>query len=122
MTEGERGLQQEGWLLAGKARQGHQPGPASPLAAAPLHLTHLTALQVRAPMPPTYVFVIDVSFAAASCGMLGAVCATIKDTLDRLPGDERTQVAFITFDRWAGSTGTAQAVPMCSTRVPSLSS
>lgn len=53
---------------------------------------------VRAPMPPTYVFVIDVSFAAAASGMLGAVCATIKESLDLLPGDERTQVAFITFD------------------------
>ncbi|KAI7835269.1 hypothetical protein COHA_010829, partial [Chlorella ohadii] len=47
---------------------------------------------VRAPMPPTYVFVIDVSFAAAASGMLGAVCATIKESLDLLPGDERTQV------------------------------
>jgi hypothetical protein len=56
-------------------------------------------LQVRAPMPPTYVFVIDVSFAAASSGMLAAACATIKDTLDSLPGDERTLVAFITFDK-----------------------
>ncbi|EFN54134.1 hypothetical protein CHLNCDRAFT_135519 [Chlorella variabilis] len=53
---------------------------------------------VRAPMPPTYVFVIDVSFAAAACGMLGAACSTIKASLDSLPGDERTQVAFITFD------------------------
>lgn len=50
-------------------------------------------------MPPTYVFVIDVSFAAASSGMLGSVCATIKESLDQLPGDERTQVAFITFDK-----------------------
>ena len=50
-------------------------------------------------MPPTYVFVIDVSFAAAACGMLGAACSTIKASLDSLPGDERTQVAFITFDK-----------------------
>jgi hypothetical protein len=50
-------------------------------------------------MPPTYVFLIDVSFAAAACGMLGAACATIKEALDCLPGDERTQVAFITYDR-----------------------
>jgi len=27
------------------------------------------------------------------------VCATIKESLDLLPGDERTQVAFITFDK-----------------------
>lgn len=53
---------------------------------------------VRAPMPPTYVFVIDVSTAAAACGMLTTVCETIAACLDRLPGDDRTQVAFITFD------------------------
>lgn len=50
-------------------------------------------------MPPTYVFVIDVSFAAASSGMLRSVCGAIKASLDSLPGDERTQVAFITFDK-----------------------
>jgi hypothetical protein len=50
-------------------------------------------------MPPTYVFVIDVSTAAAACGMLPTVCETIAACLDRLPGDDRTQVAFITFDR-----------------------
>ena len=50
-------------------------------------------------MPPTYVFVIDVSFAAASSGMLAAACAGIAESLDGLPGDERTQVAFITFDK-----------------------
>ena len=50
-------------------------------------------------MPPTYVFVIDVSFAAASSGMLAVACATIKECLDSLPGDERTQVAFITYDK-----------------------
>lgn len=67
------------------------------------------APQVRAPMPPTYVFVIDVSFAAAACGMLGVVCAGIKASLDSLPGDERTQVAFITFDRWGRLAAAARA-------------
>jgi protein transport protein SEC24 len=50
-------------------------------------------------MPPTYVFVIDVSFAAAASGMLRAACAAIKASLDELPGEERAQVAFITFDK-----------------------
>lgn len=53
---------------------------------------------VRAPMPPTYVFVIDVSSAAAASGMLRVACAAIKASLDSLPGDERTLVAFITYD------------------------
>ena len=54
---------------------------------------------VRAPMPPTYVFVIDVSFAAASAGMISAACESIKRILSKLPGDERTRAAVITFDK-----------------------
>ena len=54
---------------------------------------------VRAPMPPTFVFVIDVSFAAASSGMLASACASIKSILGKLPGDDRTRVALITFDK-----------------------
>ena len=67
----------------------------------PTRLLHrpLPRLQVRAPMPPTYVFVIDVSLAAAASGMLRTACAAIKASLDSLPGEERAQVAFITFDK-----------------------
>ena len=46
---------------------------------------------VRAPMPPTYFFAIDVSAAAVSSGALATVAAAIKDSLDKLPGDGRTQ-------------------------------
>jgi len=53
---------------------------------------------VRPPMPPVFFFVIDVSFAAVSSGMLETVCQTIKASLDNLPGGERTQVGFLTFD------------------------
>jgi protein transport protein SEC24 len=53
---------------------------------------------VRAPQPPVYVFVLDVSWAAISNGVLAAACQTIKANLDQLPGGERTQVGFITFD------------------------
>ncbi|RMZ56193.1 hypothetical protein APUTEX25_002383 [Auxenochlorella protothecoides] len=53
---------------------------------------------VRAPQPPAYVFVLDVSFAAVSSGLLASVCATIRASLDAFHGDSRTQVAFITFD------------------------
>lgn len=54
--------------------------------------------QVRPPMPPVYLFVIDVSAAAFACGMVSVVAHTIKDCLDQLPGDERTLVGFITYD------------------------
>ena len=39
-------------------------------------------MQVRAPMPPSYMFVIDVSVAAVACGMLTAVVDGIKSALD----------------------------------------
>ena len=54
--------------------------------------------QVRPPMPPRFFFVIDVSYVAANSGALPVICAAIKDSLDRLPGGERTQVGFLTFD------------------------
>lgn len=53
---------------------------------------------VRPPQPPVYVFVIDVSYAAVSSGVLATSAAAIRSCLDRLPGGERTQVGFITFD------------------------
>jgi protein transport protein SEC24 len=53
---------------------------------------------VRAPMPPSFFFVIDVSATAVGCGMVGAAVEAIKACLDDLPGDDRTQVGFLTFD------------------------
>ena len=57
-----------------------------------------SCLQVRAPMPPRFFFVIDVSYVAANAGALPVICQAIKDSLDRLPGGERTQIGFLTFD------------------------
>lgn len=56
------------------------------------------AYMVRAPMPPTYLFLIDVSAAAVSSGVLPLLCSTIKDALDSLPGDERTLFGLMTYD------------------------
>jgi protein transport protein SEC24 len=53
---------------------------------------------VRMPMPPAYVFLIDVSAQAVRSGMVRVVADTILQSLDYLPGGGRTQVAFITFD------------------------
>lgn len=72
-------------------------------------------VQVRAPQPPVYVFVIDVSqnavqsgedAASITCevkltsvrttGMVAVAARTILESLDRVPNaDERTKVAFI---------------------------
>ena len=53
---------------------------------------------VRQPMPPVYFFVIDVSEAAVKSGMLQTLSETVMSVLDKLPGDKRTLVGFITFD------------------------
>ena len=49
-------------------------------------------------MPPTYVFLIDVSYRAVQAGILPTIAEAIKGALDTLPGGERTHVGFITFD------------------------
>ncbi len=56
------------------------------------------ALQLRPPQPAVYMFVLDVSFNAVSTGYLQIFCQTLLDEIDRLPGDARTQIGFITFD------------------------
>jgi protein transport protein SEC24 len=57
-----------------------------------------TDYMVRAPVPPVYFFVIDVSTTAAQSGMLQSMVNAIKASLDTLPGGPRTQIGFITFD------------------------
>ena len=49
-------------------------------------------------MPPRFFFVIDVSYVAVTSGALPVICQAVRDSLDRLPGGERTQVGFLTFD------------------------
>ncbi len=49
-------------------------------------------------MPPRFFFVIDVSTQAVQSGSLPVVCKAIRDSLDRLPGNDRTQIGFLTFD------------------------
>eukprot|EP00898_Chlorokybus_atmophyticus_P002080 jgi/Chlat1/2873/Chrsp195S03018 len=53
---------------------------------------------VRAPMPPVYFFIIDVSYPAVASGMVAVAAAAIKSCLERLPGDSRTRIGFLTFD------------------------
>lgn len=53
---------------------------------------------LRPPQPAVYVFVLDVSFGAVETGYLKSLCDVLLDNLDKLPGDGRTQIGFITFD------------------------
>jgi protein transport protein SEC24 len=53
---------------------------------------------LRPPQPAVYLFLLDVSFNAIETGYLSVFCRTLLDELDRLPGDSRMQVGFITYD------------------------
>lgn len=54
---------------------------------------------VRPPQPPVYVFLIDVSRAAVTSGLLHTAASTILASLDRIPNKgQRTKVAVIGFD------------------------
>ncbi|KAK3915556.1 Protein transport protein Sec24B [Frankliniella fusca] len=53
---------------------------------------------LRPPQPAVYLFLLDVSRLAVESGYLQLVCETLLSELDRLPGDGRTSVGFITYD------------------------
>jgi len=58
-----------------------------------------TEYMVRAPQPPIYVFVIDVSYSAVTSGMVATAARTLLESLDRLPNeDSRTKIAIIGVD------------------------
>ncbi|XP_023249387.1 protein transport protein Sec24B-like isoform X1 [Seriola lalandi dorsalis] len=53
---------------------------------------------LRPPQPAVYLFVLDVSHNAVEAGYLKYLCESLLDNLDKLPGDTRTRVGFLTFD------------------------
>jgi protein transport protein SEC24 len=54
---------------------------------------------VRAPMPPCFFFVIDVSQNAVASGALATVCAAVRSTLDTLAErNSTTKIGFLTYD------------------------
>ncbi|KAJ8015533.1 hypothetical protein DPEC_G00027120 [Dallia pectoralis] len=53
---------------------------------------------LRPPQPAVYLFVLDVSHNAVEAGYLQPCCQTLLENLDRIPGDTRTRVGFVTFD------------------------
>ena len=59
---------------------------------------YVSLLQLRPPQPATYVFLFDVSHNAIQSGYLKVACDLLLENLDGIPGDARTQVAFITYD------------------------
>lgn len=54
---------------------------------------------VRPPQPLVYLFLIDVSYAAVTSGLLATTARCIRDSLDRIPNaDRRTRLGFIAVD------------------------
>ncbi|XP_062416502.1 protein transport protein Sec24B isoform X2 [Pungitius pungitius] len=53
---------------------------------------------LRPPQPAAYLFVLDVSHNAVEAGYLKYFSELLIENLDRLPGDTRTRVGFLTFD------------------------
>ncbi|XP_034545344.1 protein transport protein Sec24B isoform X2 [Notolabrus celidotus] len=53
---------------------------------------------LRPPQPAAYLFVLDVSHNAVEAGYLKYFCDSLLDNMDKLPGDSRTKVGFLTFD------------------------
>ncbi|KAI4883383.1 hypothetical protein NFI96_024742, partial [Prochilodus magdalenae] len=55
-------------------------------------------LLLRPPQPAVYLFVLDVSHNAVETGYLNVLCQSLLENLEKLPGDARTRVGFLTFD------------------------
>ncbi|XP_041446020.1 protein transport protein Sec24B isoform X2 [Xenopus laevis] len=53
---------------------------------------------LRPPPPAVYLFVLDVSYNAIESGYLRVFSQSLLDNLDKLRGDSRTKIGFITFD------------------------
>ncbi|KAF3281097.1 COPII subunit [Orbilia oligospora] len=54
---------------------------------------------VRPPQPLVYLFLLDVSYAAVTSGLLATAARTILESLDRIPNeDKRTRLGFICVD------------------------
>ncbi|XP_067104024.1 protein transport protein Sec24B isoform X2 [Osmerus mordax] len=53
---------------------------------------------LRPPQPAVYLFVLDVSHNAVESGYLKVFCDSLLENLDKLPGDTRTKVGFLSFD------------------------
>lgn len=53
---------------------------------------------LRPPQPAVYLFVLDVSHNAVEAGYLKYFCESLQENLEKLPGDTRTRVGFLTFD------------------------
>ncbi|KAF6029799.1 SEC24B [Bugula neritina] len=53
---------------------------------------------LRPPQPCVYLFLLDVSYTALQTGYLQSFCEVLAAEIDKLPGDSRTLIGFITYN------------------------
>lgn len=53
---------------------------------------------LRPPPPAMYLYLMDVSRNAVNTGYLHSACETLLEHLEKIPGDTRTQIGFITYN------------------------
>ncbi|CAH3193392.1 unnamed protein product, partial [Porites evermanni] len=79
-------------------RQYGDPSKRPEVRTATVEFIAPSEYMLRPPQPAVFLFVLDVSFNALETGYLNMFCKLLKDNLDKMPGDLRTQIGFITFN------------------------
>lgn len=75
-----------------------EPHKRPEVQAATVEFIASSDYMLRPPQPAVYLFVFDVSHNAVESGYLNICCQSLLENLDKLPGDSRTKIGFITFD------------------------
>ncbi|XP_068702636.1 protein transport protein Sec24A-like [Montipora foliosa] len=81
-----------------QTRQYGDPSKRPEIRNATVEFIAPSEYMLRPPQPSVFLFLLDVSFNALETGYLQLFCKLLKDNLDKMPGDLRTQIGFITFD------------------------
>ncbi|XP_067928230.1 protein transport protein Sec24A-like isoform X2 [Watersipora subatra] len=68
------------------------------IKAATIEFVAPSEYMLRPPQPCVYLFLLDVSYHALQSGSLQSFCEVLAEELDKLPGDSRTLVGFISYN------------------------
>lgn len=91
-------IPKEYWCGVDQHGHRHDVGKRPELICGSYEIVAPTSYMLRPPMGPTYMFVLEVTTAAVTSGLLSAAATGIRESLDLLPNDARTRVGLITFD------------------------
>ena len=68
------------------------------LTSASIEFIAPSEYMLRPPQPSVYLFVLDASYNAISTNYLAHTCKVLAENIDKLPGDSRMMMGFITFN------------------------